>query len=63
MISIINNKFLIIFLLTKLQAAAGLGQTRSRAAVYSNRVVWCDRAYDPTQLNWTKPENVQNLKN
>ena len=52
------------FLLTILieQNCTRLGKTGSRLyASLSSRVFWCDRAYDPTQLNWSKTENVQNL--
>ena len=58
---------LLIFLLLSFlpsikQIYKRLGKTESRChggdytRLQSGRVFWCERAYDPTQLNWSKSE-------
>jgi hypothetical protein len=56
MIFSFNNKFMFIFLLTvdNNRNNKRVDQTGSRLCTI--RVVWCDRPYDPMQLNWTKLE-------
>jgi hypothetical protein len=42
--------------------AAVVKQSHNCVCLLSLRMVWCHRYYGPTQLNWTRPQNVQNIK-